>query len=174
MTRQGDVPGGLVSECHNEHSGSTYYVSTIYQQADECWTTVVVASIETQSWFGLTKQHKPDPSKTLRNYIRNTQKDSNEVHELVAQMVTTQPQEVWDSVGPDPMPPDGFNEITQRAFEERWGKALSPEIRARFRKNTSQAASSAIPTPLDVYRAALNAAETGDAETLYDFWGHNT
>ena len=166
MTREGGVPGGLVSRCHNEETGSTYYVSTIYQQADACWTTVVVASIERRSWFGLTKQHKPDPSRILRNYIRNTRNDANEVHELVAQMVTTQPQEVWDSAGPDPMPPDGFNEITQRAFEERWGKTLSQEVRARFRKSTSQAASSPIPTPLDIYRAALDAAETGNAETL--------
>lgn len=147
MTRQGGVTGGLVSQCHNEQSGSTYYVSTAYQQADVCWTTVVIASIERRSLFALTKQHKPDPSRILKNYIRNTQNDANEVHELVVQMVTTQPQEVWDSVGPDSMPPDGFNEITQRAFEGRWGKALSSEIRARFRKNTSQVASSPIPTP---------------------------
>lgn len=166
MTGQGSVSKGLVSQCHNEQSGSTYFVSTIYQQADACWSTVVVASIEVRSWLRLIKQHRPDPSRILRNYIRNTQNDAYEVHKLVAQMVTSQPQELWDSVGPAPMPPDGFSEITARAFEERWGEALSPEIRARFRKNTSRVASSPIPTPIDAYRAALNAAETGDTQTL--------
>ena len=47
-------------------------------------------------------------------------------------MVTTEEDDLWSSVGPDPMPPDGFNEVTQRKFEEQWGASLSPEIRARF------------------------------------------
>lgn len=132
MSMKGGTPGGLVSQCRNAHSGALYYVSTAHQERDGCWTTSIFPCSEQRSLFGLMKRQVPDVSRVLGNYIRNSETEAHQVHSEVAHMVTTEEDDLWSSVGPDPMPPDGFNEVTQRKFEEQWGASLSPEIRARF------------------------------------------
>jgi hypothetical protein len=134
MTGQDDLAGSLATQCRNVHSGSLYCVSTVPQTGDACWTTVIFPCIEQRSWFGLVKRQIPDPSRMLSCYIRNSQPEAQQVHALVTHMVTTQPEALWNSVEPDPMPPDGFSEQMQRKMEA--GGHITPEIRARFRSKS--------------------------------------
>ena len=134
MPMKGHTPGGLVSLCRNVHSRVAYYVSTVFQEGDACWTTCIFLCSEHRHWFGLRVRLAPDVSQQRGTYMRNSETEAHQVHSQVEEMVTSEQEDIWSSVGPDPMPPDGFNEGMQRRFEEQWGASLSPDIRARFRK----------------------------------------
>jgi len=133
VAREGGLPGGLVSYCRNIHSGALYWISTVFQDPTESWTTAVFRCTERRSWFGVVRRQAPDLSAVLRTYFRNAQAEAHQVHTLVEQMVQTEQEDSWDLVEPDLMPPDGFNEVMERDLEAKWGDSLSPEIRARFR-----------------------------------------
>jgi hypothetical protein len=134
LDRPGGTPSGLVSQVRNLLSQDVYNISTVFQAADECWTTIIVPCTPHQTWFGLVKKYKPDVNQRhLLVFFRNSQKEAYEVHTLVRQMVTNHKKEDWDSVAPELMPPDGFSEKMQRKLTEMWGDSLTDEIRSKFR-----------------------------------------
>jgi hypothetical protein len=129
----GDVPGGIVGKVENPYSHHIYFVSTIYQESDNCWTIIIGPHFLKISWFGLVKKKEPIPPLPALTFIRNTEKEAREVHMLVCKMVETHKLEDWAAVAPDQMPPDGFTEKMQRKLEATWGDSLTYEIRSKFR-----------------------------------------
>ncbi len=129
---EGDVPGGIVGEVENRYSHNVYFVSTIFQEPDNCWTIIVGPYFVRKTWFGLVKKMEPLQGPPLTFY-RNTEQEARDVHAMVCQMIATHKAEDWKEVAPDLAPPDGFTKQIQRKLENTWGDSLSSEIRCKFR-----------------------------------------
>ena len=129
----GDVPGGITGVVKNPYSHNIYFVSTIYQEPDKCWTTILGPHFIKRSLFGLVKKLEPMPTLPRLTFIRNTEKEAREVHMSACQMIATHKFEDWVKVAPDSMPPDGYTKETQKKLEKMWGDSLTDEIRRKFR-----------------------------------------
>lgn len=107
-TIPGDTSGGIVGRVTNPFSHRTYFVSTVYQEADECWTTIVYSQCLKESWCGLLKRMEPLSVSLPLTVFRNTEPEAHEAHILMCRMIASCRPEEWYDSAPEWCPPQGL------------------------------------------------------------------
>ena len=103
MDRKGGVPGGVVSEVRNQHSGKWYFISTCPERPDWCVTVVYPAITETK-WFGLRYRRYADLASPLRTIVRYTLEESHIVHGWTKAVVEDEKEDEWYDYFPRHLP----------------------------------------------------------------------
>jgi len=109
MDRPGGIPSGVVSEVVNLHSQRLYAISTAPEIGQDYWTTAVAPMIQKTALFGLIKRNVPDFRHQLFAFIRNSKNEAHAVHAQVRHIVSSEKEEDWMELIPDPAPPDGYS-----------------------------------------------------------------
>ena len=121
MERAGHLPGGVISEVSNVHSGKTYMVSTAPEIGEDYWTTALMAIIAQRAFFGLVKRAVPDFYHPIATWTRNSKDDAYHVHAEVRGVVISLPEPEWFNEFPRPVPPDGYSEGAKARFRRVLG-----------------------------------------------------
>lgn len=122
MERAGHLPGGVISEVANLHSGKTYMVSTAPEIGEDYWTTALMGMTEKRSFLGLVRRVVPDFDHIVATWTRNSMDDAYHVHAEVRGVAISIPEAEWFDEFPRPVPPDGYSEGAKARFRRVLGE----------------------------------------------------
>lgn len=109
MTEKG-YQGGLVSRVCNKYSHKKYVISSAQEVGQDYWTTTVFPGI----LFGFF----PNLSKKIFTVVRNSKKDTHEVHWNVKEIVLNIPEDEWFEKMPNPQPQEGWSPDAKKKLGE--------------------------------------------------------
>ena len=121
MDKKGKLPGGVISEVINIHSGKLYMVSTAPELDQDYWSTSVLPITQRKAFFGLIKSNTPDVYHQIVSFIRNTMADAHTVHAQVRHVVTSVREDDWFESFPSPAPPDGYSDGARNKLKDHLG-----------------------------------------------------